>query len=442
MANTKISQLTALTTPTWSEEFVYAYNNANWKVTLNTVKSFIWSWWAVENAYDAVVDASWNGDYLLVSAAIAAGKYNIFVKNWNYTETAWRDPYTNNVSFLRVVWESEGGVKITMPSTMTTANKKMIDMRYNDAADFYMENISFDITLTQDNETFYIDHWWTNFIVKNCSFVYTTNVASPSRSKHTLFVTKIVDETVKWMTNNWFYGCYFNTETTKLISLTEDEFVARNCKFYSLAWRITFSKNEEPVLYDCYVDTYGIELGYHPELYNSYVEVKWDVYYYESWTGDLYKLYLWRVDNSTVILWTLQNTPTSITLWFCTNSRLDFWSYDAWWSNNFNQIEAIKSCCKITCWQLALANNTIWCEIEATSLKFNWDVRVTWNRFRNTLTSVTINNNNQIIDWNRFDGIGTLTITWNYNVFTWNQLKNMTFSDTWTWTEKSNNITA
>ena len=44
MANTKISQLTALTTPTWSEEFVYAYNNANWKVTLNTVKSFIW--WA------------------------------------------------------------------------------------------------------------------------------------------------------------------------------------------------------------------------------------------------------------------------------------------------------------------------------------------------------------------------------------------------------------
>lgn len=44
MANTKISALTALTNPTWSEEFVYAYNNANGKVTLNTMKSFI-GWW-------------------------------------------------------------------------------------------------------------------------------------------------------------------------------------------------------------------------------------------------------------------------------------------------------------------------------------------------------------------------------------------------------------
>jgi hypothetical protein len=41
MANTKISALTALTNPTGSEEFVYAYNNANGKVTLNTMKSFI-----------------------------------------------------------------------------------------------------------------------------------------------------------------------------------------------------------------------------------------------------------------------------------------------------------------------------------------------------------------------------------------------------------------
>ena len=47
MANTKISALTALANPTWSEEFVYAYNNANWKVTLNTMKSFIWEWGTV-----------------------------------------------------------------------------------------------------------------------------------------------------------------------------------------------------------------------------------------------------------------------------------------------------------------------------------------------------------------------------------------------------------
>lgn len=40
MANTKISQLTATTTPTGNEELVYALNNANGKMTLNTMKTF------------------------------------------------------------------------------------------------------------------------------------------------------------------------------------------------------------------------------------------------------------------------------------------------------------------------------------------------------------------------------------------------------------------
>jgi len=40
MANTKISALTANTNPNWNEEFVYAYNNANGKITLNTMKTY------------------------------------------------------------------------------------------------------------------------------------------------------------------------------------------------------------------------------------------------------------------------------------------------------------------------------------------------------------------------------------------------------------------
>lgn len=40
MANTKISALTANTNPNWSEEFVYAYNNGNGKITLNTMKTY------------------------------------------------------------------------------------------------------------------------------------------------------------------------------------------------------------------------------------------------------------------------------------------------------------------------------------------------------------------------------------------------------------------
>lgn len=56
MANTKISALTANTNPTWNEEFVYAYNNANWKITLDTMKTFV-GWgggaWITELTADA-----------------------------------------------------------------------------------------------------------------------------------------------------------------------------------------------------------------------------------------------------------------------------------------------------------------------------------------------------------------------------------------------------
>ena len=41
MADVKISELTAKTTPDWWEEFVFAEWGSNWKVTLNTVKEFV-----------------------------------------------------------------------------------------------------------------------------------------------------------------------------------------------------------------------------------------------------------------------------------------------------------------------------------------------------------------------------------------------------------------
>jgi hypothetical protein len=40
MANTKISQLTPNTNPSGNEELVYALNNTNGKMTLNTMKAF------------------------------------------------------------------------------------------------------------------------------------------------------------------------------------------------------------------------------------------------------------------------------------------------------------------------------------------------------------------------------------------------------------------
>lgn len=479
MANTKISQLTANTNPNGNEELVYAYNNANGKMSLNTMKTFaisgtqpelvsgtniktingesiLWSWnmviqwgggWGWDSSYDAIVDASGNGDYTLVSAAIAAGKYNLFVKNGNYTETAWWDPYSNNASFLHIVWESKSGVQITMPDTMTTANGRMIDMRYNSAADFYMENISFNITLTNTNHTFYTDSGWSSFIVKNCSFTYTTTVDSPSDTKHYLLRSNVVNYSwdahyyLPWRTGDWIYGCYFNTETTKIINIWYKNLNLHECKLYSLAWRIQLAQETySSKLFNCYVDTYELWWCYEMEIYNSYVHITtWNVY---SWAQ--YEISIDRIDNSILKIWTLQNTP-SITLAACTNSDLDFWGYDVSGVGTFGWMESAKINCNITCWAFAPSRETIWCHVSATWLTISAQCRMMWNRFKNTLWAVTINQSNCIITGNIFEWTTSwwaITISWDENVFTSNWMRYRALTVTWTDNETASNVTA
>lgn len=81
MANTKISQLTNLTTPTWSEEFVYAYNNANGKVTLNTMKTFVW--WAGITTLNADANIWELTDWMYKT------DYDLYYKSWEKINVAW-----------------------------------------------------------------------------------------------------------------------------------------------------------------------------------------------------------------------------------------------------------------------------------------------------------------------------------------------------------------
>lgn len=81
MANTKISALTANTNPNWSEEFVYAYNNANGKITLNTMKSFVWwAWVTILNA-DANI---WELDEWTYVT-----DYDLYYKTWEFIPHIW-----------------------------------------------------------------------------------------------------------------------------------------------------------------------------------------------------------------------------------------------------------------------------------------------------------------------------------------------------------------
>ena len=81
MANTKISALTANTNPNWNEEFVYAYNNANGKITLDTMKTFVgWAGITTLNADANIWDLN---EWTYVTT------HDLYYKTWEKVPTVW-----------------------------------------------------------------------------------------------------------------------------------------------------------------------------------------------------------------------------------------------------------------------------------------------------------------------------------------------------------------
>lgn len=100
MANTKISALTANTNPNGNEEFVYAYNNANGKITLDTVKSFIW--WAGVTTLNADANIWELNEWTYVTT------YDLYYKSWevvDHMSAWWAEAYKQ---MIFVVKESTG----------------------------------------------------------------------------------------------------------------------------------------------------------------------------------------------------------------------------------------------------------------------------------------------------------------------------------------------
>ena len=100
MANTKISQLTANTNPSGSEEMVYALNNANGKMSLNTMKTFVennLTWYATTS--DLTTWLAWKQDTLVswtnirtINGASVVWSWDIIVTWWTwYTAWPWID---------------------------------------------------------------------------------------------------------------------------------------------------------------------------------------------------------------------------------------------------------------------------------------------------------------------------------------------------------------
>lgn len=221
MANTKISALTANTNPTGNEELVYAYNNANGKMTLDTMKTFantwqqeelvswtniktinnqslLWSWnidiqWWWGSGwewYDAIVDAAGNGDYTTIAAALADSKRKIFVMNGTYNETEWQFVTMSGLDKVIIHWQSRNGVVVnaTLSSVETQwAEEKdypalwFFDAHTTDNSEVDIRNMTFNFTVNSSQtecsliRAYWKSAWVTDIIVDNCIFNVTNS---------------------------------------------------------------------------------------------------------------------------------------------------------------------------------------------------------------------------------------------------------------------------
>lgn len=237
MANTKISQLTALTNPTWSEEFVYALNNANGKVTLDTMKTYTQTWtqeelvswtniktingnsilgswnlviswggWSWEdNDYDAVVDVNGGWDYTSISDAITAGIKRIYVRNWTYSMSS----QTLSTWDFKLVWESKEWVQIniTYPTrswTIFTMTSNTTDISHS----FLITNVTFNITYTWEYWYFILFDIPANWVItmNDC------NIRVVSAINGCNFY--LCNRSWGWMIVNWCYIEVFPTTWT------------------------------------------------------------------------------------------------------------------------------------------------------------------------------------------------------------------------------------
>ena len=217
MANTKISALPANNNPTGSEELVYAYNNSNGKMTLNTMKTFAssdsqptlvsgtniktinnqsilwagnidiqWGWWGGwVDAYDAVVDASGQGDYTTIGAAVDDNKRKIFVKNWTYNETIWH--FVTMSAIDKFIIHGQTRTWVVVNATLTSVQTQwqdwynypalfFLDMRGSNSTDIDVRNITFNFSLdTSETEWELMRFYWkdnsiSSISVDNCIF--------------------------------------------------------------------------------------------------------------------------------------------------------------------------------------------------------------------------------------------------------------------------------
>lgn len=462
MANTKISQLTALSNPTWSEELVYAFNNANGKMTLNTMKTFIqpdlswyqeklvnqsniksinwesllWSWniivswwWGGGGAdmwYQAVVDASGNADYTTITAALADWNRSILVLPWTYNETEWNN-ITDSWVVIHWVDEERTIINVTLDTsdtypyfikhTWTTIGNVIDDIR----------NLTFNVTY---KKTWYLVDWYTtdtwksvDVTIENCTFNVT------SLADVWAYILRVFNgNATKWLFNNLNVNI---TDSWHYISVNTDYvWQFNNCAFYlkatwsrvALSWS---SFNNCSILWEAsdswwtYTSLDDI-VNCNIEIYGNNAIRKWRMYINDAKNSNI-ELSYWA-HPSTDISWS-----TAISDW-AESTSYSVWDY-VWL--DWDLLECIEA---------HTSQGTPWQDEEkwdyVTALRFHWNVewcRINlWSWSSNTIISLYWGTNSYLPYRFENNHIGNAKIfSWWYLIINWNEITTNFLQNRW-----------
>lgn len=440
----------------WVEDWVLkieSWTTINWEcwaLSLKTVnsQSLIWSWniqieW--QKTYDAIVASDGSWDYTTIYAAVTAWKYNLFIKNWNYTETE-----KLNVTwwYLQLIWESRTWVNVSISAS--TGSWAYIEL-WSSPKYLYIKNINFNITLSQ--YVWYLVNESSQFFlrIESCDFTYSKTWES---RRYLLYCTSCVDWkdfATKQQVWSWVYDCTFYTESDTITIWYWDSYFV-DCKFttWESAWEIWF-RYWDNVLKNCRINAYKID-WWDYQFSNCYIKIKnWWLIQKSNSSWDMYQFDIEYIYKTEVIIWNSLQQTIRFQTWHMDKCHVKItdsnMTLSIWWNIYENQVtytansfieadwhsvEVYRSMfnCRVNCSSLTLGGGNMY-------MRYNWIFTeastVTFESSGSQYTWI-------VLDWWSSNTPWTLSITCSYSMITWNSFRFYTISDSWTDNIKANNV--
>ena len=404
MANTKISALTANTNPSGSEEMVYALNNANGKISLNTMKTFVennLTWYATTS--DLTTWLAWKQDTLVswtnirtINGASVVWSWDIIV-TWGTWYTAW--------TWIDITWWAISNTWVTSVNWQTWAVTVSWGWSW-----WYDCVVAADWTWDYTTIWAAVNAWKKNIFVKNWSYTESAQRDVKTAWNNTLHVTW---ESYLWVNVTVSQTITITGGSDRFIDMavpswfTEFDFYLKNLNFtLDFGWNVsyffrTWSNEWKFLVEDCWFVyswwTWNNYLFFGNNIFdittdsNSYNNTKcnmfnrcvfecstdatnWFVYVMSSW-----KIVAENCVFKTSWTWTMSIVWASSWGWYIRHCNID-----AYWLYFNSNISILNSRIKITSWwsfyyHSSSTPNDFRCElIENSDFIIDWNLWTAW----------------------------------------------------------------